>query len=276
MAKQLSAFRRLHAPGRVFIVPNPWDRGTARLFHRLGFEALATTSAGYAFSRGRGDGRIPFDEMMVHVADIAAATPLSVSADLERGIGDSPQSAAETVRRAAEAGLAGCSIEDYTGAREQPIYEFGLAVERIAAAAEAAHALKDDFVLTARAENFLHGRPDLDDTITRLQAFEHAGADVLYAPGLADVEMIRTVCSTLTKPVNVVAGLAAGGFTVSALQEAGVSRISLGSALSRFMFGSLKRASQEMLEKGSFSFADEAMTFADMEKLMADDGQDPS
>lgn len=272
MAREPSAFRRLHAPGRIFIIPNPWDRGTACLFAALGFEALATTSAGYAFSRGRTDGSVPFDEMMDHVADLVAATPLPVSADLEKGMGDSADSAAGTVRRAAAAGLAGCSIEDFTGDEEKPIYEFAHAVERIAAAAEAAHGLEADFVLTARAENFLHGRPDLDDTIARLQAFEQAGADVLYAPGLRDIETIRTVCASVTRPVNVVVGLGSASFTLAELQEAGVTRVSLGSTLSRVAFGALSRAATEMRDNGTFEFASAALSFADMQAMMQGGG----
>lgn len=269
-----SDFRQLHAPGNCFIIPNPWDRGTAQLFSRLGFSALATTSAGYAFSRGQDDGTVDFDEMLAHVAEIVDATPLPVSADLEKGVGDSPESAAETIRRAAATGLAGGSIEDYSGDKRQPIYDFGLAVERVAAAVETAKALDRDFVFTARAENFLHGVFDLDDTIARLKAFEDAGADVLYAPGLRDIKTIRTVCSAVSKPVNVVAGLGSASFTMTELRDAGVCRVSLGSSLSRFAFGTLKRAALEMLEQGTFGFATVAMSFAEMSKLMGEDPKD--
>lgn len=269
-----SAFRALHEPGQTFIIPNPWDRGTAQLFCRLGFPALATTSAGYAFSCGKDDGDISFDENLAHVSEIVDATPLPVSADLEMGLGDSPESAAETIRRAAAVGLAGCSIEDYSGNDDRPIYEFNLAVERVAAAVEAVRSLDTDFVFTARAENFLHGVTDLDDTIARLQAFEDAGADVLYAPGLRDIETIRTVCSTVSKPVNAVAGLGSASFTVAELREAGVCRISLGSSLSRFAFGSLRRAAREILDQGTFNFASEAMSFPEMSALMADGPED--
>jgi len=257
-----ATFRALH--GRAFIIPNPWDIGTAKMLAAAGFAALATTSAGYAFSRGRPDGAVPFEERIAHAREIAAATSLPVSADLENGMGDSPDSAAATIRAAAAAGLAGCSIEDATGDPARPIYDFPLAVERVAAAVEAARSLKRDFVLTARAENFLWGRPDLDDTIRRLQAFEEAGADVLYAPGLSDLAAVRTVCSAVTRPVNV---LAVPGFTLDGLREAGAIRISLGSKLSTAAFGAVRRAIDEMLAAGSFEFARQAMAFGELQEL---------
>ena len=211
-------FRDLHYGDAPFVIPNPWDIGTAKLLASSGFRALATTSAGYAFSRGLPDGSIGFDTMIQHCREIAAATDLPVSADLERGKVDSPDSAAEAIFAAEAAGLAGCSIEDHTGDPAKPIYDFKLAVERVAAAVDAARALKRDFVFTARAENFLWNRADLDDTIRRLQAFEVAGADVLYAPGITDIETVRTICSSVSKPVNV---LAVPSLTVKALAEAG-------------------------------------------------------
>ena len=259
-------FRELHKPGAPFIIPNPWDIGTAKLLASCGFKALATTSAGYAFSRGLPDGGVSFDMMIQHCREMVAATDLPVSADLERGKGDTPESAAETIFAAAAAGLAGCSIEDHTGDAKDPIYEFSLAVERVAAAAEAARALKHDFVLTARAENFLWNRPDIDDTIKRLQAFEAAGADVLYAPGLSDVATVGKVCKAVTKPVNV---LAIPAFTVKGLAEAGVARISLGSKLTTFTYGMLENASREMLRQGSFDFARAAMPFARAQALFS-------
>jgi len=255
-------FRQLHAD--TFVIPNPWDVGTAKLLAAFGFKALATTSAGYAFSRGLPDGGVGFEAMIHHCRELAAATDLPVSADLEKGKGDSPERAAETIFAADAAGLAGCSIEDFSGDADQPIYDFSHAVERVAAAVEAARALKHDFVFTARAENFLHGRPDLDDTIKRLQAFEKAGADVLYAPGLTDIETVRTICSSVSKPVNV---LAVPAFTVAALAEAGAKRISLGSKLTNYAFGMLEKASRQMLDEGSFSFADDAMPFARLQKM---------
>ena len=260
-------FRDLHAS--AFIIPNPWDIGTAKLLASFGFKALATTSAGFAFSRGLADGGVGFEAMIAHCKELAGATHLPVSADLEKGKGDSPPSAAETIFAAEAAGLAGCSIEDFSGDAEKPIYEFSHAVERIAAAVEAARALKRDFVLTARAENFLHGRPDLDDTIKRLQAYEKAGADVLYAPGLTEIETVRAVCSAVSRPVNV---LAVPGFSLAALAEAGAKRISLGSKLSNYAFGMLERAAHEMLEKGTFEFSRDAMAFARLQAMFSADG----
>jgi 2-methylisocitrate lyase-like PEP mutase family enzyme len=255
-------FRDLHSS--TFVIPNPWDIGTAKLLESAGFKALATTSAGYAFSRGLPDGGVGFEAMIHHCREMAGAVDVPVSADLERGKGDSPESAGETIFAADAAGLSGCSIEDHTGDPAQPIYEFSQAVERVAAAAEAARALKHDFVFTARAENFLWNRPDLDDTIKRLQAFEKAGADVLYAPGLADVEVVRTVCSSVSRPVNV---LVVPGFTAANLADAGAKRISLGSKLTTYAFGMLQKASREILEEGTFNFARDGMPFAKLQGM---------
>jgi 2-methylisocitrate lyase-like PEP mutase family enzyme len=264
------AFRALHGSPGAFVIPNPWDVGTARILAGLGFAALATTSAGLAFALGRrdGEGAVSRNEALAHAGAIVGATPLPVSADLENGFGDAPESAAETIRLAAETGLVGASIEDATGDPERPIYDTSLAVERIAAAAEAARALPFPFTLTARAENFLHGRPDLDDTIGRLQGFEGAGADVLYAPGLRDLAMIRTLCAAVGKPVNVIMGLSGAPLSVDQLAAAGVRRISLGSALSRAALGAFLRAAREVKERGTFSFADEAASFADLQPFM--------
>lgn len=262
-------FRALHEAGSAFVIPNPWDIGTARLLESLGFKALATTSAGYAFSRGVADGEVGFETMIAHCREIAGATDLPVSADLEKGKGDTPDSAAETVFAAEAAGLAGCSLEDATGDPQAPIYDFGLAVERVSAAVEAARSLKRDFVLTARAENFLWGRPDIDDTIRRLQAFEKAGADVLYAPGLSTIELVRSVCASVSRPVNV---LAIGSFTLPALAEAGAKRISLGSKLATLAFGAVERASREMLDQGSFGFAGDCMPYDRLQKLFSKRG----
>jgi 2-methylisocitrate lyase-like PEP mutase family enzyme len=201
-----NVFRALHGQDGAFVIPNPWDIGTARILASLGFQALATTSAGMAFALGLPDGGVSKERVLKHCREIVEATDLPVSADLEKGFGDSPESVAETVRAAAAVGLAGCSIEDHTNRRDDPIFPFDLAVERIAAAVEACRGLPHDFVLTARAENFLWGRPDLDDTLRRLKAFEEAGADVLYAPGLYDLDTIRTVCRAVKKPVNVIMG----------------------------------------------------------------------
>jgi 2-methylisocitrate lyase-like PEP mutase family enzyme len=269
-ARKNSAFRKLHEGSGAFVIPNPWDVGSAKLLASLGFKALATTSAGFAFSRGLPDGGVDFEQMIAHCRELAAATPLPVSADLEKGKGDSPDQAAETIFAADAAGLAGCSIEDYTGDAEKPIYDFSLAVERVAAAAEAARALSHDFVLTARAENLLHGVDDLDDTIRRLQAFEAAGADVLYAPGLGTIAAVRTVCRSVSLPVNV---LAVQQFSVAELAEAGVRRISLGSKLSAYAFASLANASREMLDYGTFTFARTAMPYGALQELFGADGK---
>jgi len=260
-------FRALHEQDGAFIIPNPWDTGTARVLAHLGFPALATTSAGLAFSHGVGEGHLSRDDVLAHCRDIIGATPLPVSADLEKGFGDSPESVAETIEAAAATGLAGCSIEDFTGRKEDPIFDFALAVDRIEAAVAACRALPHDFVLTARAENFLWGRRDLDDTIKRLQAFEAAGADVLYAPGLRDLETIATVCSALTRPVNVVMGLPGATFSVADLAAAGVKRISVGSALARLAFGAVVRAAREMADGGTFEFAEAAIGFSELEEM---------
>src|ERR687892_80111 len=269
-ADKAKKFHALHERAGAFVIPNPWDVGTARILAGLGFEALATTSAGLAFALGRrdGEGAVSRDEALAHAHTIVSATPLPVSADLENGFGDAPKTAAETIRLAADAGLVGASIEDATGDPDRPIYDASPAVERIAAAVEAARALPFPFTLTARAENFLHGRPDLDDTIRRLQAFEAAGADVLYAPGLRDLVMIRTVCAAVGKPVNVVMGLAGAAFSKGDLSAAGVRRISLGSALSRAALGAFLRAAREIKERGTFSFAGGAASFADLDPFM--------
>lgn len=268
-ADQASPFRALHQRDGAFIIPNPWDIGTARVLAAMGFEALATTSAGFAFSLGVREGVISRDQALDHCRAIVEATDLPVSADLENGFGESPERVAETIAAAAETGLAGGSIEDHTGRRGDPIYPFNLSVERIAAAAEAARALPRDFVLTARCENFLWQRPDLDDTIKRLQAFSAAGADVLYAPGLRDLDIIRTVCQSVDKPVNVVMGLPGVSLNAHDLATAGVKRISIGASLSRLAFGAVMRAAREMTEKGTFTFAAEAAGFAELETMFS-------
>ncbi len=259
-------FRDLHAASGAFIIPNPWDVGTAKFMESLGFKALATTSAGHAFSRGKPDGGLPFTEMIAHCREIATAVSIPVSGDLEHGKGDSPESAEETIFAAAAAGLAGCSIEDSTGDPDKPIYEFDLAVERVAAAAAAAKSLDRDFVFTARAENFLHGRADLVDTIARLQAYERAGADVVYAPGLREISMVKKVCSSVSCPVNV---LTSAGFSVEQLAGAGAKRISLGSLFSNAVYRFIKDAALEMLEQGSFTFASGAIPHSSLQKLMS-------
>ena len=266
-AEKGRAFRALHARSEAFIIPNPWDAGTARLLAQVGFEALATTSAGYAFSAGRPDNTIGRQEMLAHVSAIAAATGLPVSADLENGFGDSPETAAETIRLAAMAGAVGGSIEDMSRQPGRPIYERKHAVERVRAAAEAAHALPFAFTLTARAENYLAGRPDLRDTIERLQAYQMAGADVLYAPGLTSREDIAAVVGSLDRPVNVVMGLAGVQLSLAALSAIGVKRISVGSALSRAALGAFLRAAREMREHGTFAFAGEAASYRDINAM---------
>lgn len=257
------AFAALHKGPGAFVIANPWDIGSTRILTGMGFKALATTSAGYAFSKGRLDGVIGRDEMLAHVAEIVAATDLPVSADLENGYGDSPEAAAETIRLAAATGLAGGSIEDYTPDGGGTIYDISLATERVAAAVEAARSSEIPFLLTARAENFIRGNRDLDDTIERLQAYEAAGADVLYAPGLPGLDAIRTVCRAVGKPVNVVMGQPGGTITTAQLADAGVRRISLGGALARAALGALMAAARE-IQAGSYTFLDKAASFADI------------
>ncbi|RLK60500.1 isocitrate lyase/PEP mutase family protein [Actinokineospora cianjurensis] len=264
------AFAQLHRGPGAFVLANAWDAGTARLLAGLGFRALATTSAGLAFALGRADAanQVSRDETLANAAAIIAATSLPVSADLENGFGDRPEDTAETIRLAAAAGLVGGSIEDATGREDDRVYDFGLAVERIAAAAEAARALPFPFTLTARAENFLNGRPDLDDTIRRLQAFADAGADVLYAPGLPDLDAIRAVCASVDKPVNVLAAGPAARCSVTKLGELGARRISLGSALPRAALTAAVLAAQEIAESGTFTLTTGAMSYAQADELI--------
>ena len=260
-------FRALHERDRAFIIPNPWDVGSARLLALAGFEALATTSAGYAFSVGKTDNHVARDEMISHVASIAAATNLPVSADLENGYGDSPEHAAETIRLAGQAGACGGSIEDASGNAARPIYELAHAADRIRAAVETVRALPFVFTLTGRAENYLHGRADLKDTIKRLQAYQEAGANVLYAPGLTSKDDIAAVISSVDRPINVIAGLQNAPLTLADLSALGVKRVSIGSALSRAAFGAAIRAANEMCERGTFTFADQAISFRDLTAL---------
>lgn len=272
-SEKAARFRALHDRPGAFIIPNPWDAGTARLLEGLGFEALTTTSAGLAFSLGRRDGSVSRGEAIANAKMIVDATDLPVAADLENGYGHDPEDVAETIARAAEvAGLVGGSIEDYTGNPADPIYGFEHAVERMAAAAEAAWALPFPFMLVGRAENHIRGRPDLDDTIRRLQAYEEAGASVLFAPGLTRAEDIRTVCQSVTAPVNVVMGLGGATFPVAELAALGVRRISVGSALTRAALGAFLRAAKEMKEQGTFDFAGDAIPFAEISALM---GKEP-
>ncbi len=251
-------FRALHERNGAFIIPNPWDVGTARLLAHLKFEALATTSMGYAFSLGRRDNTLNRPETMEYARAMAAATNLPVSADLENGFGDAPEVAAETIHLAAASGVVGGSIEDATGRAEHPIYEMEEAVERVRAAVEAARALAFPFTLTARAENYLHGLAGLKDTIKRLQGYQEAGADVLYAPGLATRDEIAALVSSVDRPVNVLMGLQGARLSLSELSAIGVRRVSVGSALCRTALGAFLRAAQEMQEQGTFTFAKDA------------------
>ncbi len=271
-ATKAEQFRALHARPVAFVIPNPWDAGTARILTCLGFEALTTTSAGLAFALGRADGAglVTRDETLANAKAIADATHLPVAADLENGFGHAPEAAAETIRLAAEvAGLVGGSIEDATGDPRRPIYDFQQAVERVAAAVEAARSLPFPFMLVGRAENFLHGRPDLDDTIRRLQAFEAVGADALYAPGLTKADDIRALCAAVSKPVNIVMGLKGAALSVPELAALGVRRISVGSALSRAALGAFLGAAREIRDHGTFRFAEQAVPYAEINDLMA-------
>ena len=264
------AFRKLHGACGAFIMANAWDAGSARLLAGLGFAALATSSGACAGTLGRRDGAVTRDEALAHARAIALATDLPVSADLEKGFGDSPQAAAETIRLAAEAGVVGGSIEDATGNPEKPLYEFNHAVERIAAAVEAARALPFDFVLTARSEGFLRGRPDLEETIRRLQAFEKAGADVLMAPALPGLEAVRAVCGALKKPVNFMAGIRGKSFSVRELEAAGVRRVSLATSLYRAAMSGLADAAREVKANGTFGYLERAMTTPELSQFMRD------
>jgi 2-methylisocitrate lyase-like PEP mutase family enzyme len=271
-SEKAARLKALHEGNDLFVIPNPWDAGTARILERLGFPALTTTSAGLAFSLARQDarGEVSREQTIDHVRVIAEATSLPVAADLENGFGHSPEDAAETIRLAAAAGAVGGSIEDASGDDARPIYERAHAVERIEAAVAAARALPFPFVLVARSENFLHGRADLDDTVARLVAFAQAGADVLYAPGLPDLDAIRAVVAAVApKPVNVLVGRPGSGLTVASLASAGVRRISLGSALARTAYGSVLEAAREIATSGTFTFGDRAASFDQLNAFMS-------
>src|SRR5262249_5491846 len=266
--EKAARFRALHDGPGAFVIPNPWDIGSARLLAGLGFQALATSSAASACALGRRDGGLTRDEALAHARLIVDATDCPVSADLETGFGDTPEVVAETIRLAAEVGLVGCSIEDSTGHPDCPLYDFGLAVERIAAAAQAARSLGFPFVLTARAHNFLYPAPSLDDTIGRLQAFEKAGADVLFAPGLPDLAAVTAVCAAVSKPVNFMAGITGKSFSVGELAAAGVRRISLATSLYRAAMTGLLDAAYQLRDTGQFGFLDRCMTTPELSKLM--------
>jgi len=255
-AARAVVFRDLHKPGEPLLMPNPWDAGSARVLASLGFAALATTSSGFAATLGRRDGNVTLEEALAHAAVMAAATDLPVSADFENAYADEPAEVAANITRAAATGLAGCSIEDFTGRSDDPIYAPGLAAERVAAAAAAAHAGPVALVLTARAENFLHGRPDLGDTIARLQSYQAAGADVLYAPGLTEPGDIRAVVSAVDLPVNVLANAATP--PVAGLAELGVARISVGGAFAWVAVDALAAAGRELLESGTYGYSTHA------------------
>jgi 2-methylisocitrate lyase-like PEP mutase family enzyme len=268
-ADKARAFRRLHERPGAFIIPNPWDAGTAKLLASLGFEALATTSLGLANSLGRVDGTntVSRAEVLANCRAICDATALPVNADLENGYADEPRAAAEMIRLAADAGVVGGSIEDATGDPAGPIYDFALAVERVHAAVEVARSLPFPFVLTARAENMIQGRLDLDDTIRRLQAFEKAGADVLYAPGLKDLATIRTVTSSVGRPVNVVMSHADPSLTLAQLEEAGAKRISVGGSLNRLALAAFLKGAREMKDKGAFTWMRDTVSSRELKPI---------
>jgi 2-methylisocitrate lyase-like PEP mutase family enzyme len=267
-ADKAARFRGLHDGPGVFVIPNPWDIGSARILAGLGFPALATSSAASATALGRRDGGLTRVEALAHARSIVDATDLPVSADLEGGFGDSPEVVAETVRLAAAAGLVGCTIEDATGDPDRPLYDHRLAVERIAAAAQAARSLPFPFMLTARAHNYLYADAALEDTIRRLQAFEGAGADVLFAPGLPDLDAVRAVCAAVARPVNFMAGIKGKSFSVGELAAAGVRRISLATSLYRAAMTGLLAAAREAKEEGQFGFVDRCVTTPELYELM--------
>ena len=260
----------MHSSPRAFVIANPWDAGSARILAGLGYLALTTSSGASAAILGRRDGQVSRDEALGQIRDIVAATDLPVAADLEKGFGDSPEIVAQTIRLAADAGLVGGSIEDATGDKAKPLFELNHAIERIAAAAQAARALPFPFMLTARSENFLRGNPDLDDTIKRLQAFERAGANVLFAPGLPTLDAVRTVCSSLSRPFNFMVGIRGKSFTVAELEAAGVRRISLASSLYRAAMSGLVNAAREAKDQGTFGFLDHSLTTPELNAFMKD------
>ena len=252
--EKAARFVALHRAPVAFVIANPWDAGSARLLAGLGFQALATSSGAAAGILGKRDGQVTREEALAQIRSICAAVDIPVSADLEKGFGDAPRAAAEAIRLGAEAGLVGGSIEDATGDKERPLYDLGQAAERVAAAAQAARALPFPFLLTARTENYLRGKPDLEDTIRRLQAYEKAGADVLFAPGLPDLAAVRTVCAALAKPFNFMAGIPGKSFSVAELQAAGVKRISLATSLYRAAMTGMLAAAREVQDQGSFAY----------------------
>jgi 2-methylisocitrate lyase-like PEP mutase family enzyme len=267
-AEKALLFRKLHEGPGAFLIANAWDAGSARILAGLGFPALATSSGACAGVLGRRDGSVTREEALAHARAIVLGTDLPVSADLEKGFGDSPAAAAETIRLAGEAGLAGGSIEDASGNKEKPLFDFNHAVERVAAAVEQAKRHSFGFILTARTENFLRGKPDLDDTIRRLQAFEKAGADVLMAPGLPDLAAVRAVCAALTKPVNFMAGIKGKSFPVKELEAAGVRRVSLATSLYRAAMSGLVDAAREVQAGGSFGYLERSLSTPELNQFM--------
>ncbi len=267
-AEKAKGFRALHEAPGAFVIPNVWDGGSARMMAGLGFAALATSSGASAGVLGRRDGTLARDEALAQARVICDAVDLPVSADLEKGFGDAPEIVAQTIRRAAEAGLVGCLIEDASGNPGEPIFELGHATERIAAAVAAARALPFPFTLTGRTENFLRGRPDLDDTIKRLKAYEAAGVDALMAPGLPDLESVRAVCAATERPFNFMVGIKGKSFTVAALAAAGVKRISLATSLYRAAMAGLLNAAKEVREQGTFGYIDTSLATPDMNAFL--------
>ena len=268
--EKADVFVKLHERAEPFIVPNPWDVGSARMLVAQGFSALATTSAGFVFSQGRTEGTLSREDVLDHVRELTKAVPVPISADLEDGYGKDPEGVAQTIRLAAKAGLVGGSVEDAKISAESPLYDFEEAVDRVRAAVGAARSLPFKFTLTARCENFLYGRPDLDDTIKRLQAYQEAGADVLYAPGLTTRDQVAAVVSAVDQPVNVVVGLPGTQFPMAELAQLGVRRISVGSALFRRAFTAAVAAAREMKTNGTFTFAADAMSFGEINGMLAD------
>lgn len=266
-AEKGSAFREMHTRNGAFVIPNPWDIGSARLLAHMGFEALATTSAGYAFTAGRRDNSISREDVLRHLAEISSATDLPVSADLGNAFGDAPSIVAETIRLAAAAGVVGGSVEDSTGRPDDPIYSLEFAAERVRAAADAARRLPFTFMLTARAENFLFDRPDIKDTVARLQAYQEAGADVLFAPGISTKDDIRAIVTSVDRPVNVLMGIQGSRLSLADMSALGVKRLSVGSSLCRAAFGALLRAGKEMKEHGTFTYADDAVSFHEISAM---------
>lgn len=262
-------FVDLHQNGSTFVIPNPWDNGSARLLQYLGFKALASTGAGFAFSHGRSDLSINARDMLSHLTELSKSTDIPISADLQNGFGDTPSDVSQTILDAAKTGIVGGSIEDASGNADNPIYDIGLAVDRIQSAAEAAKSLSFKFMLTARAENYLYGRPDINDTIRRLQAYQEAGADVLFAPGIQSKEDIEAIVQSVDRPLNVIMGFQGIQLTVAELQELGVARISLGASLARAAYGALIRAAKEVQSAGTFNYASEAISGKEINRIFS-------